>query len=89
MDEIRFTRASVPEATKMPVFVFTIKTQEIFCLVSKVSIPNIYQSDRAKIIDGDDERILSMDYMFALTPHSNPAGDEFGHYWEMIEIQPQ
>ncbi|CAD8072647.1 unnamed protein product [Paramecium primaurelia] len=81
VDEIRFTRASIPDSVKLPVFVFTIKTQEIFCYVSK--------TDRSKIVDGDDERIMSMDYQFALTPHSNPSSDEFGHIWEMIELQPQ
>ncbi|CAD8122867.1 unnamed protein product [Paramecium sonneborni] len=81
VDEIRFTRASIPDSVKLPVFVFTIKTQEIFCYVSK--------TDRTKIVDGDDERIMSMDYQFALTPHSNPSSEEFGHIWEMIELQPQ
>ncbi|CAD8123696.1 unnamed protein product [Paramecium sonneborni] len=81
VDEIRFTRASIPDSVKLPVFIFTIKTQEIFCYVSK--------TDKSKIVDGDDERIMSMDYQFALTPHSNPASDEFGHIWEMIELQPQ
>ena len=50
------------------------------------NIFNKLQNDRNKILDGDDERIMSMDYMFALTPHMSPALEDEGHSWEMIEI---
>jgi import inner membrane translocase subunit TIM44 len=45
--------------------------------------------DPKKIIDGDEERVMSMDYMFALTPHLSPSLESVGHSWEMIEIQPR
>jgi hypothetical protein len=32
---------------------------------------------------------MSMDYLFALTPHLSPSLDTVGHAWEMIMIQPR
>jgi len=29
---------------------------------------------------------MSMDYIFALTPHMSPETENVGHIWEMIEI---
>ena len=64
----------------MPVFIFSIKTQEIHCNISKI--------DR-RIVDGDDERLMHYEYSFALTPHTNPDLENVGHGWELIEIQPR
>ena len=63
---------------KLPTFTFTIKTQEIHCLLSK--------TDPKKIVDGADDRIMYCQYNFALTPHSNPDIEHIGHKWELIEL---
>ena len=64
---------------KLPTFTFTIKTQEIHCLLSKMN--------QKKIVDGADDRIMYCQYNFALTLHSNPDIENIGHKWELIELQ--
>lgn len=69
----------IPEK-KLPVFIFSIKTQEIYCYISKID---------KKIVDGDDNRLMQNEYSFALTPHLTPDLENVGHSWEIIEIQPK
>lgn len=61
----------------LPVFVFTIKMQEIHCLINKIS---------GKIVDGEDDRLMSYEFRFALSLHDSPDLEEIGHCWEIIEL---
>jgi import inner membrane translocase subunit TIM44 len=79
IDPASFSTALIPEK-KLPVFIFIIKTQEIYCNISKVD---------KRIVDGDDERLMNWEYQFAITPHSNPDLENVGHAWEIIELQPR
>ena len=79
IDPAYFSTAMIPEK-RLPVFLFTIKTQEIHCNISKID---------KRIVDGDDERLMNVEYSFAITPHQNPDLENVGHAWELIEIQPR
>lgn len=39
-------------------------------------------------MDGDVDRLMSMDFRFALTLHDSPDLEIIGHKWEIIELQP-
>eukprot|EP00331_Platyophrya_macrostoma_P015913 CAMPEP_0176475096 /NCGR_PEP_ID=MMETSP0127-20121128/43409_1 /TAXON_ID=938130 /ORGANISM="Platyophrya macrostoma, Strain WH" /LENGTH=404 /DNA_ID=CAMNT_0017870639 /DNA_START=37 /DNA_END=1247 /DNA_ORIENTATION=+ len=58
----------IPE-NKFPMFTFTIRTQEIYCNVSKKD---------QKIVDGAEDRLMVCQYNFVLTPHQNPDLEEIG-----------
>ena len=62
-------------------FEFDIKAQEIYCMVSI--------ADKKKIIDGSDDRVMSMLYSFALSPHESPDLETFGHRWEVVSLEPK
>lgn len=62
---------------KLPMFTFTIKTQEIHCNVSVKD---------GKIVDGAEDRLMHCQYNFVLTPHQNPDFEEIGHGWELVEL---
>eukprot|EP00331_Platyophrya_macrostoma_P034874 CAMPEP_0176443002 /NCGR_PEP_ID=MMETSP0127-20121128/22154_1 /TAXON_ID=938130 /ORGANISM="Platyophrya macrostoma, Strain WH" /LENGTH=438 /DNA_ID=CAMNT_0017828129 /DNA_START=53 /DNA_END=1369 /DNA_ORIENTATION=+ len=66
----------VPE-NKYPVFTFTIRTQEIYCNISKKD---------QKIVDGAEDRLMYCQYNIVLTPHQNPDLEEIGHGWELVEL---
>jgi len=62
---------------KLPTFTFTIQTQEIHCNLSKKD---------NKVVDGAEDRIMTCQYNFALTLHSDPDLATIGHKWELIEL---
>jgi hypothetical protein len=78
VDDAFWQNAIIPEK-KLPVFIFNIKMQEIHCMVHKIT---------KKIMDGDVDRLMSMDFRFALTLHDSPDLEIIGHKWEIIELQP-
>jgi hypothetical protein len=61
----------------MPVFTFTVAMQEIYCMVSKLD---------GSIIDGDEERIMNYEFMFAITPDFEMDVERVGHNWMIIEL---
>lgn len=66
----------IPE-NRLPVFVFYIKMQEIHCLTHKIT---------GKIVDGEDDRLMSYEFKFALCLHDSPDLENVGHCWEIIEL---
>ncbi len=61
----------------MPIFIFHINMQEIHCFISKKD---------GSIVDGDEDRLMSYEYRFALQLHENPDLEEIGHEWEIVEL---
>jgi len=64
----------------IPVFIFTIKVQEIFCNISVT---------KKTVVDGGDDRVMSSDYLFAVRLHQEPDFELVGHKWEIVDIQPR
>lgn len=64
----------------LPMFVFSVSAQEIFCDINKQT---------KKVINGGDDRIMRTEYSFALTINQNPDLEYTGHTWEIIEVQPK
>ena len=62
IDRAYFYKAFIPES-RLPVFVFSIKVQEIFCNISVID---------KRIVDGADDRLMQNEYLFSLTPHHTP-----------------
>lgn len=56
----------------MPVFTFTVKCQEVYCLVHKID---------GSLVDGDEDRIMSYEYLFAITPNFEMDVELVGHSW--------
>ena len=80
IDRAQFTRAVIPDQNQ-PIFVFNIKAQYIYCFVHKI--------DPKKIVDGADDRLMSVEFQFGLRFHSTPDIETIGHKWEIIEVQEQ
>ena len=53
--------------------------QEIHCMISKKT---------GEIVDGEDDRLMSYEYRFALQLHDSPDIEEIGHEWQIVEVQP-
>lgn len=51
--------------------------QEIHCNLDKIT---------GKIVDGEEDRLMSYEYRFALTLHDNPDILSIGHEWEIVEL---
>eukprot|EP00828_Plagiopyla_frontata_P047052 TRINITY_DN8594_c0_g1_i2.p1 TRINITY_DN8594_c0_g1~~TRINITY_DN8594_c0_g1_i2.p1 ORF type:complete len:192 (+),score=37.91 TRINITY_DN8594_c0_g1_i2:566-1141(+) len=80
IEKAQFISAN-PDEQNNPIFTFSIKTQEIYCQVSK--------NDSNKIVDGSLERLFFYEYIFALKPHHDPCVEQVGHSWELIDISPK
>ena len=61
----------------MPIFVFSISVQELFCNVSK--------KDR-KVVEGNPGYIKSSQFLVSIQRHPNPDLATTGHYWRIKEI---
>lgn len=80
IERASFWRAVMPES-QLPIFVYIIRAQEIYCMVS--------QTEKTKIVDGADDRLMSKEFVFAIRWHQNPDLETAGHPWEVVELQPR
>jgi hypothetical protein len=66
-----------------PVFLFSVKVQEIDCLES------IKEEDIGKdiIVQGSDKQIVSNTYIVTLTLHDEPDLEAVGHTWKITEFR--
>ena len=63
---------------KIPIFCFSINFQEISCLIDP--------KNPETILDGDEQRMTSLDYAFYVMPHPNPDIESTGHEWLFFKI---
>ena len=63
---------------KTPLFAFSIKFHELYCLVDK--------NDPSKVIEGDENRKVLTDIILHVIPHPEPEIEKSGHQWAIINI---
>ncbi len=61
----------------MPIFIYAIQVQELFCNVSK---------KERKVVEGDPGYIRSSQFIVGIQRHSTPDLATTGHYWKIREI---
>lgn len=70
-----------------PVFIFSVKTQEIDCLVSTKKEDLENESGQEVIVKGSPDVITSNTYYVAMTLHDNPELEEVGHIWKVTDFK--
>ena len=61
----------------LPLFIFSISVQELFCNVSK--------KDK-KVLEGNPGYIKGVQYLVSIQRHPTPDLATTGHYWKIKEI---
>lgn len=63
---------------KMPLFVFSLRFHELYCLVDG--------NDPEKVIDGNDSQKTLVEMLIYVIPHPEPDVEKSGHKWAIINI---
>ena len=61
-----------------PVLLFRVGMQEIDCLVSI--------KDKL-LVEGNESRVMTIQYLVALTPNPEPLVEELGHEWHICGLE--
>ena len=61
----------------LPLFTFSLAFQELYCLVDPAGA----------VVDGDQHRLTSSDYLFWLMPHDAPDVEAVGHDWAVVRVE--
>jgi len=78
VDDITFMGGRIPDK-KNACFTFSCRLREIHC--------NVKKGQMEEIVEGDEERVSTSIYSFTVTLHSDPALDQLGHPWEIVDVQ--